>query len=65
MTSVAESVSLYLQVHYSNEPGVKGVIDSSGFKITYTPKLRNDNMGVMVTGHVMFQVRPDLMILTH
>ena len=51
-----------MQVHYSNVPGVKGVIDSSGFKITYTPKLRSDDMGVMVLGHIMAQVRPDLMI---
>ncbi|KAJ3116723.1 hypothetical protein HDU96_008962 [Phlyctochytrium bullatum] len=41
-----------LQVHYNNPDGDSGVIDSSGFQIFYTTKLRQYEVGVLTLGNV-------------
>jgi hypothetical protein len=41
---------ILLQVHYHNPSGVSGDIDSSGYTVRYTPKLRKYDTGIMVLG---------------
>jgi hypothetical protein len=44
---------VYLQMHYENPSLLSNIVDSSGFKIYYTDKLRQYNMGVTILGYPM------------
>ncbi|KAJ3098910.1 hypothetical protein HDU97_003582 [Phlyctochytrium planicorne] len=55
-----------LQIHYSNVNNTEGVVDSSGIKIYYTPKLRTYDMGVLTLGRIRFSIpgsNPDPYVL--
>eukprot|EP00198_Chlamydomonas_reinhardtii_P003884 XP_001693220.1 dopamine beta-monooxygenase-like protein [Chlamydomonas reinhardtii] len=41
---------LALQIHYTNLQGVQGQVDSSGFRIHYSPTLKKYDMGVLTLG---------------
>jgi hypothetical protein len=43
-------VHMVLEMHYDNPEHVSGVRDRSGFKISYTPKLRQHDAAVMTLG---------------
>lgn len=47
-----------LQAHYTNEQGVTGQVDSSGFRVSYTSQLRPHDMGVLRLGEMHLVIPP-------
>jgi hypothetical protein len=45
-----------LQVHYTNPKAISGTKDRSGFRLFYTPKLKQFDLGVMALGKVGFNI---------
>ncbi|KAM9324561.1 putative DBH-like monooxygenase protein 2 [Gastrophryne carolinensis] len=43
-----------LEIHYSNFDLKKGILDSSGIRIYYTPQLREHDAGILMTGIFTF-----------
>ncbi|KXZ43937.1 hypothetical protein GPECTOR_77g33 [Gonium pectorale] len=49
---------LSLQVHYTNLNGAQGQVDSSGFRLLYSPTLKKFDMGVLTIGSYDIAVPP-------
>ncbi|KAG2444120.1 hypothetical protein HYH02_009061 [Chlamydomonas schloesseri] len=49
---------LALQIHYTNLQGVQGQVDSSGFRVYYSPTLKKYDMGVLTLGTYDIAVPP-------
>eukprot|EP00877_Chromochloris_zofingiensis_P000822 jgi/Chrzof1/10740/Cz05g10200.t1 len=47
-----------LNAHYTNEQGVTGQVDSSGFRVSYTSQLRPHDMGVLRLGEMHLVIPP-------
>ncbi|CAH1233409.1 MOXD1 [Branchiostoma lanceolatum] len=45
-----DSSFVLMELHYDNPQLASGIYDSSGLRLTYTPELRNNNMGVLGVG---------------
>jgi len=45
-----------LQMHYYNLDAERGVLDSSGMRLFYSPQLRPNELGVLVVGSVGFNI---------
>jgi hypothetical protein len=55
-----ETEVVLLQYHYNNEDLADGEVDSSNFRVYFTPKLRANDAGVMALGRMetMFSIPP-------
>ncbi|KXZ46095.1 hypothetical protein GPECTOR_47g372 [Gonium pectorale] len=54
----ADSTHFALQVHYNNPEHVSGVVDSSGLRLLYTPKLRPYDAGLLTLGTLAIAIPP-------
>ena len=45
-------------MHYTNPKGLSGERDDSGFRLFYTPKLKQYDLGVLALGNVGFSIPP-------
>ncbi|XP_067141855.1 DBH-like monooxygenase protein 1 [Centruroides vittatus] len=45
---------LLLETHYDNPSLKRGIVDNSGFRITYTPKLRKHDAAVLAVGNLWY-----------
>ncbi|KAJ3045766.1 hypothetical protein HDV00_007892 [Rhizophlyctis rosea] len=45
-----------LQIHYENPQSTPNVVDTSGFKISYTPTLREHDLGVLFSGSTRINI---------
>ncbi|XP_023210778.1 DBH-like monooxygenase protein 1, partial [Centruroides sculpturatus] len=45
---------LLLETHYDNPSLKRGIVDNSGFRITYTPKLRKHDAAVLAIGNLWY-----------
>ncbi|XP_067141857.1 DBH-like monooxygenase protein 1 homolog [Centruroides vittatus] len=43
-----------LEIHYDNPSLKRGIVDNSGFRITYTPKLRKHDAAVLAVGNLWY-----------